>query len=92
MACQCAYGRRLAREFQTRAPASTVYLDYAATTPVDPRVLGVYERACRSLWANPASLHAAGINGIKLIKNNMTMLKDKKIGRSTPSGSSAPKR
>ena len=61
MACQCAYGRRLTREFGARPPASTVYLDYAATTPVDPRVLGVYERACRSLWANPASLHAAGI-------------------------------
>lgn len=61
MACQCAYGRRLYRELQARTPASTVYLDCAATTPVDPRVLGVYERACRSFWANPSSLHAVGV-------------------------------
>jgi cysteine desulfurase len=70
MACRCAYAQRLTREFEDRSPPSTVYLDCAATTPVDPRVLGVYERSCRARWANPASLHAAGIAAAEALERS----------------------
>lgn len=42
-------------------PKKSVYLDYNATTPVDPRVLGAFERMCRNTWGNPSSLHSSGI-------------------------------
>jgi len=35
-------------------------LDYNATTPVDPAVMGALDRACRRGWGNPSSLHGAG--------------------------------
>lgn len=39
-----------------------VYLDHAATTPVDSRVIGIMESCMRSdgTFANPASVHVAG--------------------------------
>lgn len=37
-----------------------VYLDYAAGTPVDPRVAKVMAEAEREYFANPSSLHAPG--------------------------------
>ena len=36
-------------------------MDYNATTPVDPAVMGAFDRMCRRDWANPSSLHTAGI-------------------------------
>lgn len=39
---------------------SRVYLDYAATTPVDPRVIAVTAEALASLPGNPSSLYAEG--------------------------------
>ncbi len=39
---------------------SRVYLDYAATTPVDPRVADVMDEALRTLPGNPSSLYAEG--------------------------------
>ena len=33
------------------------YLDYAATTPVDPEVLEVFVRATTETWGNPSGLH-----------------------------------
>ena len=40
----------------------TIYLDYAATTPVDPRVAEKMASCltCDGLFANPASMHAPG--------------------------------
>ncbi len=37
-----------------------IYLDYAASTPIDKRVSLVMSRAESKFWANPASLHAEG--------------------------------
>ncbi len=36
-------------------------MDYNATTPVDPEVLGEFDKICRRLWGNPSSLHSGGI-------------------------------
>jgi cysteine desulfurase len=38
----------------------TIYLDYAATTPVDPRVLETLDHASKDYFANPSSLHRSG--------------------------------
>ena len=37
-----------------------IYLDYNATTPVDPRVTDAIAAALRELWGNPSSSHAYG--------------------------------
>jgi len=37
-----------------------IYLDYNATTPVDPAVADVVSHALRELWGNPSSSHAYG--------------------------------
>lgn len=39
---------------------TSIYLDYAATTPIDPEVLTVMMECYQSVGANPASQHAAG--------------------------------
>lgn len=45
-----------------------VYLDYAATTPVDKRVLESFERTCIEYVANPNSLHSEGVKAKKLME------------------------
>src|SRR5581483_5895140 len=40
------------------APGDPIYLDYNATTPVDPRVAAVVADALRNSWGNPSSAHA----------------------------------
>ncbi len=37
-----------------------VYLDYNATTPVDPRVVDTVREALENLWGNPSSPHRRG--------------------------------
>lgn len=39
-----------------------VYLDYAATTPTDPRVIEAMLPAFSELWGNPSSIHACGLD------------------------------
>lgn len=39
---------------------SPIYLDYNATTPVDPAVADAIVHALRELWGNPSSAHAPG--------------------------------
>ena len=46
----------MAREFQ----GDPVYLDYNATTPTDPSLLGELDRVLRREWGNPASIHIMG--------------------------------
>lgn len=44
-----------------RSPAGeSIYLDHAATTPLDPRVDEAMRRAATDAFANPSSPHAAG--------------------------------
>jgi cysteine desulfurase len=42
-------------------PKKSIYLDYAATTPLDKKVSSLMRSAEKKYYANPASLHAAGI-------------------------------
>jgi len=44
-----------------------IYLDYSATTPIDERVLQVYEHASRTLIGNPNSSHRLGQEAKKAI-------------------------
>ena len=44
-----------------------LYLDYAATTPMDPRVIDVIEKHFRETYGNPSSLHSAGQKAAKLL-------------------------
>lgn len=37
-----------------------VYLDYNATTPVDPQVQDVISRTLKDLWGNPNSSYTSG--------------------------------
>jgi cysteine desulfurase len=41
-------------------PSDPIYLDHAATTPIDPRVAGKMAEAYAARYANPASQHAEG--------------------------------
>jgi cysteine desulfurase len=41
--------------------AGPIYLDYNATTPVDPRVAEVADAALREAWGNPSSAHPYGV-------------------------------
>ena len=45
-----------------------VYLDYAATTPVDKRVLESFEKTCVEYMGNPNSLHIEGVKSKKLME------------------------
>ncbi|MBI9101159.1 MAG: aminotransferase class V-fold PLP-dependent enzyme [Spirochaetales bacterium] len=68
MACRCRFHRRLKDSGIGYLPNKTVYLDYNATAPVDPGVLGAFEAACRRSWGNPSSLHAAGVEAWELVE------------------------
>src|SRR5690606_13925643 len=45
-----------------------IYLDYAASAPLDPAVLAVMERALRDAAANPASTHAPGRRAARIVE------------------------
>lgn len=44
-----------------------IYLDYSATTPVNPEVLDSFNKACLQFVGNPNSLHKLGVESKKLI-------------------------
>lgn len=69
MLCRCKYLKRLNDRKNSGTPAKLVYLDNCATTPVDPRVIGAMEAACRRNWGNPSSIHLAGLEAAKLLDN-----------------------
>jgi len=45
-----------------------IYLDYNATTPIDPEVLAALETALREQWGNPSSEHVFGQTAKGLIE------------------------
>ncbi len=47
----------------------TIYLDFAAATPVDPRVLKVVNSVANKLWHNPSSLYEEGVFAKKELEN-----------------------
>ncbi len=44
-----------------------IYLDYSATTPVNPEVLDSFNKACLQFVGNPNSLHKLGTEARNLI-------------------------
>lgn len=51
-----------------------IYLDYASTTPVDPRVSRAMEPFWRDRFANPASLHEMGQDARRAVEEARTSL------------------
>ena len=45
-----------------------IYLDHAATTPVDERVLEAMDRAARTAWANPSAVYGAAGEARRLLR------------------------
>ncbi len=45
----------------------TIYLDHSAKTPVERRVLDLFTKTSRCLFANPSSIHQAGVVASELI-------------------------
>ncbi len=45
----------------TEANSNQIYLDYNASTPIDPRVVIVMQTAIEGAFGNPSSLHWAGV-------------------------------
>ncbi len=70
MGCNCAFGSRLRSAGLRAVPERTAYLDYAATTPPDPRVLGAFDRCCRRAWGNPSSLHPRGLEAASSLESS----------------------
>ena len=50
------------------------YFDYAATTPIDPEVLEVYQTVASTYWGNPSSLHHIGSQAKELLENSRMAL------------------
>jgi len=51
-----------------------VYLDYAATTPMDPRVLEIYKKSIIEYYGNSSSLHSIGQKAAKsLVESRETI-------------------
>ncbi|XP_060080503.1 selenocysteine lyase-like, partial [Ylistrum balloti] len=46
-----------------------IYLDYNATTPLEPDVLGAISTALSEAWGNPSSSHDAGVKAKTVIDN-----------------------
>ena len=53
-----------------------VYLDYSATTPVDPRVIDTYSKVCKNFIGNPNSLHKIGVEAKELIDESTKQIAD----------------
>jgi len=50
-----------------KAESHTIYLDNAATTRADPRVVSAMERCLREEYGNPSSLHRMGLQAEKAL-------------------------
>jgi len=54
----------------------SVYLDYNASTPIDPRVAEVMNSAMAGAYGNPSSLHWAGSPARELVENGRRQVAD----------------
>lgn len=70
MSCKCRFRRDLRDERIDYSRKRSVYFDYAASTPVDPAVLGAWDRACRRIAGNPASLNVCGLDAWNLLEES----------------------
>jgi cysteine desulfurase len=53
-----------------------IYLDFAAATPIDPRVLKVVRETEKSFWQNPSSIHKGGVTATKVLELNRKKVAD----------------
>ena len=68
MSCRCGYRKQLLEKRNSHNFKTSTYLDYNASAPLDPAVIGAFEKNCREDWSNPASLHSGGIQAWKKIE------------------------
>lgn len=54
---------------QQDLPNPNVYLDHAATTPLDPRIAETFSEAMRLPRANPSSRHAGGVRARRAVED-----------------------
>ena len=57
---------------QSRVSRKRIYLDYAATTPLDPRVKRAMEPYFAKEFGNPSSIHAEGVAAKKVLDVSRT--------------------
>ena len=55
---------------------SAIYLDYNATTPVDPAVLKTLHEVAARVFGNPSSTHRPGTAGREVVDRARTQLAD----------------
>lgn len=53
-----------------------IYLDYAADTPPDERVLSVYLETAKTYFANPNSVHQSGIEAKNAVSQSLSKIGD----------------
>ena len=53
-----------------------IYLDYAADTPPDERVLSVYTETAGAYFANPNSVHQCGISAKGIVSQSLSQIAD----------------
>ncbi|GIP63482.1 cysteine desulfurase [Virgibacillus pantothenticus] len=51
-----------------------IYLDYAATTPIDEEVLVIYQQVAANYWGNTSSLHHIGGEAKQVLENSRKSL------------------
>ncbi len=54
------------------------YLDHAAASPVDPRVLEVMDQSYKEIYGNPASVHNKGREEKTALDNARDKIADKR--------------
>ncbi len=60
----------------TDANSNRIYLDYNASTPIDPRVVTVMQTAIEDAFGNPSSLHWAGIPARAMVETARQQVAD----------------
>lgn len=56
--------------FKKKTPTKNIYLDYASLTPVDSRVLNVFNDTAVNLPCNPSSLYKGGVEAFKKLEQS----------------------
>jgi len=58
------------------AKSEKIYLDYSATTPIDPRVADEMSRFMATNFGNPSSIHSFGRDAKKVLEESREVCKD----------------
>lgn len=66
----------MTRKWLMRSKVNPVYLDYAATTPLDPRVIACMVDCLQHDFGNPASTHVYGVQAKKWVETANVQVAD----------------